>query len=492
MVSNYNENTKINNDDRIINFKRTTLTVFLSVLLLFSLFITIRNLVAGSILLDPAYVIGLVLSTFFLILNVKGYYRFVTISASIMFTILLTIRFLFGPFRELNIIYFAIIIVATLLLTSERFAYLTIFYIISFVIVHFLISKDKDNIHPDYLLFSLLALVLISLFCILNIQVLKLYIRRISKHSDELENEVLLRTEDLLKSKEYSEMLFQLSPCAIYTTDIHNYVVDFNTKAESITGYSKEEVLGKKFEIYCKDHNVDNNVTNECKIITKDGREKIIERHSSWFHNKNGAIIGNIEIFIDLTNWRELEDFKVDIERIIRHDLKTPLNSILGFPKLMLEDTSITDENKKYLQIILDSGFIMKNLIESSQYLYKIENGTYRVNYEATEIFSILKQIEIDLIDMSKKKKCPFHILLNNDEIDSKSQLFISTEKILLYMILSNLIKNALEASPNNNDIIITVSNERELAISIHNNGTIPHEIRDTFFNKYVTSSLSV
>jgi len=482
------------NDDKVIVLKTLTLTISLLVLLFFSLFITFRNALAGSIFSDFAYVVSIVISIIFLVLNFKGYFRIVTISSAVVFTLLISLRFIFGPFRELNVIYFAIIIVATLFFTNKRVAYSIISFIFIFIIVHAFWVKDLEDFNSDYILFSLLALFLITIFCVLNMHVLNILIKRISKNRDELEEQVLLRTEDLKESKEYAEMLFHHSPCAIYTTDIDNNVVDFNNKAEIITGYSKREAVGKPFDIYC-DKNCsygteccqENKNENECTIITKDGATRTIERHSSLFHDKKGAIIGNIESFIDLSDWRELEDFKIDIERIIRHDLKTPLNSIIGFPKMMIDDESISEENKKYLQIILNSGINMKNLIDLSQYLYKLEHGTFEVNNKETDLFDIIRQIDIDLMEIKQKKNCDFPVYFNERKINEKSELIISTEKTLLYMILSNLIKNALEASPGHNDITVKVKNEKNLTISVHNIGTIPREIRDSFFNKYVT-----
>jgi sensor histidine kinase regulating citrate/malate metabolism len=54
--------------------------------------------------------------------------------------------------------------------------------------------------------------------------------------------------------------------------------------------------------------------------------------------------------------------------------------------------------------------------------------------------------------------------------------------------MLANLIKNAIEASPS--DEVITVSFDQDAEwsyIGIHNKGTVPEEIRSSFFDKYVT-----
>ena len=54
--------------------------------------------------------------------------------------------------------------------------------------------------------------------------------------------------------------------------------------------------------------------------------------------------------------------------------------------------------------------------------------------------------------------------------------------------MLSNLVKNAVEASPKNRTVSIKVYNEDKFVIIIHNFGAIPKEIRLHFFEKYITS----
>jgi len=297
--------------------------------------------------------------------------------------------------------------------------------------------------------------------------------------------------QELKKSKEYSESLFWNSPCAIYSVDRNCRVVDFNKKAEEITGYLKEEVIGKEFNMFSEELSSTEKVGREYKIITKQNREKVIERYNTLLYDNDDNIIGDIESFIDITNWKELEDFKSDIERIIRHDLKTPLNSIIGFPKMMLTDESLSDEYKEYLMIILAAGQNMLNLINASLNMYKLEEGSFQFNMAETNVLSILKQINIELREIIQRKKCRIKILIEGNPLTPDSVIKIQSEKNLLYMTLTNLIKNALEASPKNEIVTVNLSDKDKLLISIHNIGTIPEQIRDSFFDKHVTSGKS-
>lgn len=311
------------------------------------------------------------------------------------------------------------------------------------------------------------------------------------KHQEKKLRESLAEKEKLLEelkiAKEYSDTLFSNSPIAIYSVDRDCKVVNFNRKAQEITGYSSEEVVGREFNMYVDDLQNNGSLGKEFRILTKDREEKIIERYSSMIYDNENQIVGDIESFLDITEWKKLQDYKSDVERIIRHDLKTPLNSIIGFPKLMLTDDSLSDEYREYLMIILLAGQNMLNLINASLNLYKLEQGTYQYSLEKTEVTTILRQIRRILKDDCFRKKCKIEFEHNNEPLDRDYVLEIITEKSFLYMILVNLIKNAVEASPKGEKILVSIYKGENLEINIHNKGAIPEEIRDRFFEKNVT-----
>jgi len=284
------------------------------------------------------------------------------------------------------------------------------------------------------------------------------------------------------EAKDYSEILFNKSPIAIYSLNGEGKVVHFNQKAEEITGYRKEDVLGRNFDLKCPAA-----IANEYKIKTKDNKEKIVEKYSSKLRDGEGRAIGEIESFIDITEWKRLEEYRCDIERIIRHDLKTPLNSILGFPKLMLTDETLSDEYREYLMIILLAGQNMLNLINASLNLYKLEQGNFQFTMEETEVLTIVKQIVKTLRDDCARGNHKIQIMLNDAPLEGDHKIFLKTEKSFLSMILLNLIKNAVEASPRGENVLLSISEGNNLDISIYNRGIIPESVREHFFEKNIT-----
>jgi two-component system sensor histidine kinase/response regulator len=65
----------------------------------------------------------------------------------------------------------------------------------------------------------------------------------------------------------------------------------------------------------------------------------------------------------------------------------------------------------------------------------------------------------------------------------------IMGEELLCHTLFSNLLKNAVEASPEGGEVAVDLSIEagRPL-VRLHNAGAVPVEMRDSFFDKYATS----
>ncbi|MDM8557995.1 hybrid sensor histidine kinase/response regulator [Candidatus Parabeggiatoa sp. HSG14] len=178
-----------------------------------------------------------------------------------------------------------------------------------------------------------------------------------------------------------------------------------------------------------------------------------------------------------------------NVERITRHDLKTPLNGIIGYSSILMEELELEPEYKKMLQNIEKSGYKILDMINRSLDLYKMEMGTYQYKPNAIDILSVIRKISDEISVHAKDKSISMKILLHCKPITQSDTFTVQGEKFLCYPMLANLIKNALEASPNNAILRVSLSTEEKKAIiSIHNQGVVPEEIRKNFFGKYTTS----
>jgi DNA-binding response OmpR family regulator len=217
------------------------------------------------------------------------------------------------------------------------------------------------------------------------------------------------------------------------------------------------------------------------------GRKVFILNARQIFRNNIGSDIILLAME-DITDRKLAEKLHEDIERITCHDLKTPLNAIINIPDILLMESNLPPEQIEWVQLIKSSGHRMLNIIDSSLSLYKIEQGTYEIAPVLFNLLPLITDIAKESAQDFTNKRIKLLQCFNGCSVEAGDVFILNAELMLCYTMLSNLIKNALEASPP--DEVITVSfaqDDRWSFIDIHNMGAIPEEIRTGFFDKYVT-----
>ena len=183
----------------------------------------------------------------------------------------------------------------------------------------------------------------------------------------------------------------------------------------------------------------------------------------------------------------EAARLREDVEQLTRHDLKNPLNVVIGYPKLIMDKENLSEKSKSFLNEIEKSGYRMLHMINHSLDIFKMERGMYQLNKMPVDILKIVKLLDSETFEMQKRKNLKIKILLNNKTPVVQDNFIVMGEELLCYSMLGNLIKNALEASPKGETITIMLNKKKTFVIKIHNKGVVPKEIHDIFFDKYVT-----
>lgn len=187
----------------------------------------------------------------------------------------------------------------------------------------------------------------------------------------------------------------------------------------------------------------------------------------------------------------EADLLKADVERIMRHDLKSPMASVVGCADLVLtsEAWSLTSDLRMLVQMIHDAGRNALQMIGLSLDMYKMEQGTYALEPKAIDLVPLIGKLVADCSRQVKGKGVPLALYVEGKPMTETDHLIVIGEEILCYSMFSNLIKNALEASPANMSVTISMDLcDGAARIAIHNSGIVPAEIRDRFFEKYVTA----
>ncbi|QGY39013.1 PAS domain S-box protein [Pseudodesulfovibrio cashew] len=209
-----------------------------------------------------------------------------------------------------------------------------------------------------------------------------------------------------------------------------------------------------------------------------------------------GSFIGNVErkigqyicVGIDVSRRKALDKLKEEVTRIVRHDLKSPLSGIIGIPRVLRRDDNLTPRQQDLLQSVEEAGTVMLDLINQSLALYKLETGTYEFDMREVDIAKLVREV-LRHLQIGREKAVPVHFNLNGTPADEEACAMIRAEYPLLFSLLCNLMKNALEANEGHPvSIDVDVEETNGCVIRIANAGVVPESIRERFFDKYVTA----
>ena len=183
---------------------------------------------------------------------------------------------------------------------------------------------------------------------------------------------------------------------------------------------------------------------------------------------ENGEIVGLVGSFEDVTDeirhQEQMEKLNEQLRQALEkaesanqaktaflsnvsHDMRTPLNGILGITELALQTDDI-EKIRGYLQKIMTAGSLLKDLINDTLELSRIGNGKKQLDYEVVEASSMLEHLITSIRSAAEQNGVNFHVDLPFDELG-----FVRTDRLKLSKVLLNLLSNAVKFTPKGGDV---------------------------------------
>ena len=181
----------------------------------------------------------------------------------------------------------------------------------------------------------------------------------------------------------------------------------------------------------------------------------------------------------------ELARLRDNVELITRHDMKGTLAGVIGLVHELEVDDSMNHKQVWQLRMAEESALQVLDMINLSSELLKIETGHFKLEAKLVDVSDILRRI----VEISRTTFAGKHltISIDTDILVGELALNASGDAMLCYSLFQNLIKNACEAAPDKSLVTVVLSDETPLRITIQNKGMVPIEIRERFFDKFVT-----
>lgn len=179
---------------------------------------------------------------------------------------------------------------------------------------------------------------------------------------------------------------------------------------------------------------------------------------------------------------------KSDFLAEISHEVRNPLNGIIGMSELLLE-SELPPEEREYVGIIHESSRHILRLMDGLLDLAKIEAGKLVLEMEPMSIAEELRTIARPFRYECTERGLDFRLLL-----DSRLELRVLGSPLRLRQVLANLLGNALkftDAGGISVEAKVDVAGGTEYAvISVSDTGSgIPDSIREQVFSKFVQAS---
>lgn len=312
------------------------------------------------------------------------------------------------------------------------------------------------------LIFSLLTLGLIVLFNKRQKDIYrKLYLSKVT----------LLKAQNrIVENEKILSSIYNATSEVIITIDVPERIIVHSNKAiEQVFGWKPSEVIGKSTSMFFPSHdewertseamlNAFKNKMDYCKterkLINKNNKTIYCEIHTSFIYYENNKVKA-VSVYHDITEKKQLieelisarikaenkEKLKSMFLADIAHEVRSPLNGVLGFTQLLMSPCIKPESQKHYLEIIKKTGERMSATINDIMELSRIEAGATELKLREVNINQMTNYFYNFFKPEAEAKDLEFR--LNNQLKDSDN--FIITDKNKLESIISNLLKNAIK-----------------------------------------------
>ena len=133
------------------------------------------------------------------------------------------------------------------------------------------------------------------------------------------------------------------------------------------------------------------------------------------------------------------------------HDIRTPMNAVLGYAQLMKDELKGMPETLEHLEKLQQSGNLLLSIINNVLDMARIESGRMEIDESYTQIEYILQDLFEIFDDEAKKKNIAFNYKMNVEH----DHVLIDITKIK--EILVNILSNAIKYTPAGGSVMVNV-----------------------------------
>jgi PAS domain S-box-containing protein len=318
----------------------------------------------------------------------------------------------------------------------------------------------------------------------------------------QVEAEQMKLDQRLRDQQFYTRSLIESNIDALMTTDPAGIITDVNKQMEALTGCTRDELIGAPCKNYFTDPERaeaaiklvlrDKKVTNyELTACARDGKTTVVSYNATTFYDRDRRLQGVCAAARDVTERKlldqALQEQNVELKRAraaaekanlaksdflssMSHELRSPLNAILGFAQLISSDSPPpTPSQAASIDQILHAGWYLLELINEILDLAQIESGRLALSREPTSLSEVMSECQAMIEPQGQKHG----ITMTFPQLDVPC--FVDADRTRLKQILINLLSNAIKYNQANGTVVVEVacaeSTPKRVRVSVSDTG---------------------
>jgi PAS domain S-box-containing protein len=298
----------------------------------------------------------------------------------------------------------------------------------------------------------------------------------------------------------YTRSLIESNIDALVTTDPRGIITDVNKQMEALTGCTRDELIGAPFKNYFTDPEraeagiqlmlSGKRVTDyELTVCARDGKNTVVSYNATTFYDRDRKLQGVFAAARDVTEQKrfewtlqetnaKLESAKSMAEKAnlakseflssMSHELRSPLNAILGFAQLMESASPLpTTSQKENIAQILQAGWYLLKLINEILDLAGIESGKVSLSPEPVSLSDLMSECQAMMEPQAQQRG----ICMIFPKFDHPR--FVSADRTRLKQIVINLLSNAIKYNKEQGMIVVdcTITVPERIRFSVKDTG---------------------